>query len=197
MTFGTLGSALMLSVALASSARAQINDDFESYSDTADLQTVWRFASLDQTTPNPAGGNQSLRRAVDDDGPGSGWFSDRQLVPALDLTGQRIAVWVRRDPASVDPTGVNISLFYAPSFFCQLDNNVPLDDSEWHEIVLDTNEGPCSSVDLTAVTGIGLGASNGSGVTGLLAANFDDFAVYMFRDAFEAGSTAGWSSSTN
>lgn len=182
-------------VACATVARAQLIDDFESYADTPALQTAWSFGTLDDSTPNHAAGSRSLRRSGTVP-PLSGLIVFHDFAAPLDMTSERVSVWVRRDPASLVPTSANLGLSDGTSSYCS-PPSTDFTDTAWHRIVFDVAapSGGCDGIDLTHVTRVLLFIDNVTGSGGLIAANFDDLEHYFFRSDFEDG-TSGWSVSS-
>jgi hypothetical protein len=184
-----VGTVLFL---VAAVAPAQLLDDFESYEDQTDLQSVWSNGELDTTTPNPGVGTQSLERSEPTD-PESGWAVERDFSVPLDLEGEKVAVQVRRDPASVATTGFSMALHDGKNS-C-LSEFFERTDTAWHELLLDLPaECSDSSLDASQVVSIHLTVWNftdGSGVA-MTAGNFDDLVHYLERDGFESGDFSGW-----
>jgi hypothetical protein len=182
--------ALALFLAGTSPAWCQLIDDFESYTDTSDLRTVWIFATLDSSTPNHAAGSQSLRLA----GKSGSFFSSRPLDPPLDLAGETVALWVRRDPASVPSTRVEIALLDGSGHDCE-SRPFGFSDDAWHPLAMDV-DADCPAIDTSHVVRMAVFVANGSGTAGFIGANFDDIEHHPFRDGFESGDLSAWSLSS-
>ncbi|MDA8020730.1 MAG: hypothetical protein MPN21_25100 [Thermoanaerobaculia bacterium] len=184
-----------LTLAFAAVAPAQTIDDFESYEDTADMQTVWLFGSLDTVTPNPETGVQSLRRETFSPENGSGVFSVQFFDPPLDLSSSLgLEFWGRRDPTSVSIVQFDVTIRDPSNSTCSRQGPL-VTDAEWHLSTL-TFQDSCDGVDLSNITQINLSVLNQSGAPGDLRANFDDLAVIfddIFEDGFETGNTSIWS----
>jgi len=184
---------LVLLFLFAFSGSGQLIDDFESYVDTADLQTVWHYGDLDTTTPNPGSGTQSLYRGGVS-GPGSGTFDYMDFGSSVDLSGETVSIMVRRDPGSVVPTGVFVGVRDVHGVPCSI-NYVMLTDSEWHELVHDLTDPNCDlqGLDPTVISRVEAHVTNfGEGDPMLTAANFDDLRHYLHRGGFESGDFTGW-----
>lgn len=179
--------ALTLLLAGTSPAWCQVIDDFESYTDSTDLQSVWIFATLDTTTPNHAAGSRSLRLA----GKSGSFFSSRPFAEPLDLRGETVGLWVRRDPASAVVTRVGIALLDGTGHECESSPSGLVDDA-WHPFSMDV-EADCAGVDTSNIVRLAVFVSDGSGTAGFIGANFDDIEHDLFVDGFESGSLAAWS----
>lgn len=183
----------MIALVWAASASAQVIDDFESYTDTAELEAIWPLTTLDEVTPNHVSGTQSLRREGFTAGSGAGLFTSRSFDPPIDLSGLAgLEAWVRRDPASVSPLQPAIFVRDQDGASCAPAGVPLIADSEWHRSFLSFGEF-CNAVDLSAIVEIVLNISNQSGGPGDVVANFDDLAVPLFFDGFESGDTSWWS----
>jgi hypothetical protein len=191
-----LRAALAVTLSLASSAFAQVIDDFESYTGTPDLQAAWLFAtSLDTTTPTLGAGAQSLRREGATAGDGTGVFVGREFDPPLDLSGlPGLEVRVRRDPASVSTVRFAIFARDGSNFSCGPQDEPLISDSEWHSSILSFPEF-CGAVNLADIVQITLNVTNKSGLMdpGDVIANFDDLQAALLQDGFESGDTSRWS----
>lgn len=197
---GTVEVTIILLLAFATSASAQLIDDFESYIDTSELQAVWSFASeLDAVTPTPGAGTQSLRRVGFSPGDGSGLTVFRDFDPPLDLSERSgLEVWVRRDPASVSTLRFTISAEDGGGNSCAPQGVPLISDTAWHRSLLSFPDF-CGAVNVSDISRIFLGVTNMSGGPGDIVANFDDLTApfeVIFEDGFETGETSNWSSTT-
>ena len=190
--FATFISVAGISASNSPPAVAQLIDDFESYADTTALLTQWSAVTLDTTTPNRLQGTKSLRRSQTM-APFSGWFSRHEFLAHVDLTGQRVRAWVRRDPDSVSPISVTLQLYDGSGnpFFCQ-SSFFEISGDDWHEVVLDV--AVCAgTIDVSDIEFVGLAATNFTKAEGLVAANFDDVHHDLFSDGFESEELTAWS----
>jgi hypothetical protein len=184
--------AIVFMAAIGPTATAQVIEDFEGYSDTPALLAVWPFAtSLDTATANPSTGTQSMYKQSFDLSLGHGSYVHRLFDPGLDLSGQSIHGWARRDPGSVDTVGFRIWAEDGSGVMC-LSPIVLVSDSSWHRLDLGMVE-DCSLVDTTNITRIAYQMTNYTDVTGHVYSNFDDLEIGSFFDGFESGDTSSWS----
>lgn len=191
-----IGAVVFIALSMASSASAQVIDDFESYTDTPDLQAAWRFAtSLDTTTPTPGPGTKSLRREGTTTGDGSGVFVLREFDSPVDLSGLAgLEVRARRDPASVSTVYFSVFTRDGSGNSCGPQNLPLVSDSEWHTSILPFPEF-CGAVDLADIVSITLSVTNKSGqmTDADVFVNFDDLRGALLQDDFESGDTSWWS----
>jgi len=185
--------ALALFFLLTAAGRSQLIDDFESYVDTPDLQTVWVAAELDEATPVYGPGSKSLFRSGETSY-GSGWSTWADYAPPLDLSAQRLGVWVRRSPASVSPTRLLIGIRDGMDRACS--GALELEDSEWHDLTIDPAGSGCAatSIDPADIVRVTFNVTNRDpeSVAEIAAGNFDDLTIFLHRGGFESGDFTGW-----
>lgn len=161
--------AVVLALPLVAGAQPVI-DDFESYANTVELRANWAYSvTLDTTTPGNGGGTASMRYGDTNVGDHGGRGTERSFSPALDLSGQTVSVWFRRDPSSVSNTEFQISIWSGSS---GCGGSGTYSDTDWHLVTVNLDD--CPSMNASAVTGIDLSISNMSGATGDIWGNFDD-----------------------
>ena len=175
-------------------ADAATIDDFETYIDTVDLQTMWDFtAELDTTTPNPGSGTQSLR-SQDFTDSGESIMTRTSFSPALDLTSASgISLWVRRISGSVDAVQVSMTIRDFLIFPCRTMNPPTITGFEWQKIELDLDD--CGGLILSDIIELSITATNETDGPGAVMVSYDDIEVNfdLFDDGFESGNASSWS----